>query len=128
MRIALFVTCLADALFPRAAQATVVLLERLGHEVVFPADQTCCGQMHVNTGYQQEALPLVRHHLDVFEHALRPRAQGGLGAEAIVAPSGSCVAAVRHQHPMLARLPAAAPRSPPAACQPSTPWPGRPTS
>jgi L-lactate dehydrogenase complex protein LldE len=50
MRIDLFATCLADALFPAVAIATVHLLERLGHDVVFPADQTCCGQMHVNTG------------------------------------------------------------------------------
>jgi len=102
MRIAVFATCLADALFPRAAQATVVLLERLGHEVVFPAGQTCCGQMHVNTGYQREAVPLVTHHVEVFEAALRPVAQGGLGAEAVVAPSGSCVGSVRHQHAMVA--------------------------
>jgi L-lactate dehydrogenase complex protein LldE len=96
MRIALFATCLADAMFPRAAQATVVLLERLGHEVVFPADQTCCGQMHVNTGYRREALPLVRHHVEVFERALEE------GADAVVAPSGSCVGSVRHQHAGLA--------------------------
>ena len=69
MRIAVFVTCLADAMFPKAAQATVVLLERLGHQVVFPPAQTCCGQMHINSGYQREALPLVRHHVDVFEDA-----------------------------------------------------------
>ncbi len=103
MRIALFATCLADAMVPRVAQATVVLLERLGHEVIFPAGQTCCGQMHVNTGYQREALPLVRHHVEVFEAALRPRSSGGLGAEAVVAPSGSCVGSVRHQHAMVAR-------------------------
>ena len=96
MRIALMATCLADAMFPRAAQATVVLLERLGHEVVFPADQTCCGQMHVNTGYRREALPLVRHHVEVFEAALAQ------GADAVVAPSGSCVGSVRHQHAGLA--------------------------
>jgi L-lactate dehydrogenase complex protein LldE len=66
VRIALFATCLGDALFPRAAQATVLLLERLGHDVIFPEGQTCCGQMHVNTGYQHEALPLVRHHVEVF--------------------------------------------------------------
>ncbi len=94
MRIALFATCLADAMFPRAAIATVTLLERLGHEVVFPADQTCCGQMHINTGYLAEAANLVRHHVDVFEAA---------GCDAIVAPSGSCVGAVRHQHAMVAR-------------------------
>jgi L-lactate dehydrogenase complex protein LldE len=103
MRIALFVTCLADAMFPRAAQATVVLLERLGHEVVFPQAQTCCGQMHVNTGYQAEALPVVRHHVEVFERALHPVADGGDGAQAVVAPSGSCVGSVRHQHAMVAR-------------------------
>jgi L-lactate dehydrogenase complex protein LldE len=97
MRIALFATCLADALFPRAAQATVVLLERLGHEVVFPTGQTCCGQMHINSGYQREARPLVQHHVDVFEAALRS------GADAIVAPSGSCVGSVRHQHADVAR-------------------------
>src|SRR5918911_2263462 len=97
MRIALFATCLADALFPRSAQATVVLLERLGHDVVFPDGQTCCGQMHVNTGYRREALPLVRHHVEVFEGAL------GDGAGAVVAPSGSCVGSVRHQHATVAR-------------------------
>ena len=97
MRIALFATCLADAMFPRAAQATVVLLERLGHEVVFPPGQTCCGQMHVNTGYRREALPLVRHHVEVFERALDQQ------ADAVVAPSGSCVGSVRHQHAPVAR-------------------------
>jgi L-lactate dehydrogenase complex protein LldE len=97
VRIALFATCLADALFPRAAQATVVLLERLGHQVTFPPDQTCCGQMHTNTGYRPEALRLVRHHVEVFEQALAD------GAEAVVAPSGSCVGSVRHQHADVAR-------------------------
>jgi L-lactate dehydrogenase complex protein LldE len=92
VRIALFVTCLADALYPQVGRATVALLERLGHEVVFPQAQTCCGQMHVNTGYQREALPLVRHHVEVFEPY-----------EVIVAPSGSCVGSVRHQHAMVAR-------------------------
>jgi L-lactate dehydrogenase complex protein LldE len=73
------------------------VLERLGHEVVFPADQTCCGQMHTNTGYQGDAVGLVRHHVEVFEQALAE------GAEAVVAPSGSCAGSVRHQHAMLAR-------------------------
>ena len=92
MRIALFVTCLADTLFPDVGRATVRLLERLGHQVEFPAGQTCCGQMHINTGYQRQALPLIRRHADVFA-----------GYEAIVAPSGSCAGAVRHQHAMVAR-------------------------
>ncbi|WP_144124170.1 (Fe-S)-binding protein [Catellatospora sichuanensis] len=92
MRIALFITCLSDALFPRAGQATTALLERLGHEVVFPPAQTCCGQMHINTGYQREALRLVEHHADVFADA-----------DVIVAPSASCVGSVRHQHATVAR-------------------------
>jgi L-lactate dehydrogenase complex protein LldE len=92
VRIALFVTCLADTMFPEAAKATVRLLERLGHEVVFPTGQTCCGQMHINTGYQRDALPLVRRHVRTFEPY-----------DAVVAPSGSCVGSVRHQHAMVAR-------------------------
>ena len=92
MRIALFATCLVDSLFPEVGKATVTLLERLGHQVEFPEAQTCCGQMHVNTGYQPEALPLVRRYIETFEPY-----------EAIVAPSGSCVGSVRHQHAMVAR-------------------------
>jgi L-lactate dehydrogenase complex protein LldE len=92
MRIALFATCLADTLFPAVPRATVTLLERLGHRVDFPLEQTCCGQMHVNTGYQRDALPLIRHYVDVFE----PH-------EVIVAPSGSCVGSITHQHAMVAR-------------------------
>jgi L-lactate dehydrogenase complex protein LldE len=91
MRIALFITCLADALYPRVGQATVALLERLGHEVVFPAGQTCCGQMHINSGYQREAVPLIRNHMRAFAPY-----------DYVVAPSGSCVASVRHQHAAVA--------------------------
>jgi L-lactate dehydrogenase complex protein LldE len=92
VRIALFATCLADTLFPDVPRATVTVLERLGHEVVFPLEQTCCGQMHVNTGYQRAALPLIRNYVDTFE-----------SHEVIVAPSGSCVGSIAHQHAMVAR-------------------------
>jgi len=92
MRIALFVTCLADTLFPDVGTSTTVLLERLGHRVEFPEAQTCCGQMHVNTGYQREALPLIRRYVETFEPY-----------DVIVAPSGSCVGSIRHQHAMVAR-------------------------
>jgi L-lactate dehydrogenase complex protein LldE len=92
MRVALFVTCLADALFPQVGKSTVEVLERLGHEVIFPDAQTCCGQMHINTGYRREAVKLVRHHTETFE-----------GYDAVVAPSGSCVGSVRHQHADVAR-------------------------
>src|SRR5664279_6065198 len=96
MRIALFATCLGDAMFPDVNRATTIVLERLGHTVAFPASQTCCGQMHTNTGYLHEAVPLVRHHVETFEDALAQ-------CDAIVAASGSCVGSVRHQHAMVAR-------------------------
>jgi L-lactate dehydrogenase complex protein LldE len=96
MRIALFATCLGDAMFPDVNRATTTVLERLGHTVVFPAAQTCCGQMHINTGYIDEAAPLVRHHVETFEEALSD-------CDAVVAASGSCVGSVRHQHAMIAR-------------------------
>ena len=91
MRVALFATCLVDGLFPDVGKATVRLLERLGHGVEFPLQQSCCGQMHVNTGYPRQALPLVRNHVGAFA-----------GYDAVVAPSASCVGAVRHQHAQLA--------------------------
>jgi L-lactate dehydrogenase complex protein LldE len=87
VRIALFVTCLADSLAPEAGRATVAVLERLGHEVVFPEEQTCCGQMHANSGYRDEASRLARRFLRVF---------GDDSFDAIVSPSASCVAMVRH--------------------------------
>ena len=76
-RVALFVTCLADTLFPQVGQATVTVLERLGIEVVFPLEQTCCGQMHANSGYPGEAELLARRFVEVFD-----------GFDAIVTPSG----------------------------------------
>jgi L-lactate dehydrogenase complex protein LldE len=91
MRVALFITCFNDALFPRTGQALVRILEDLGHQVVFPNEQTCCGQIHFNTGYRREARPLLHRFLRVFG-----------GADAVVAPSASCVAMVREQYPMLA--------------------------
>jgi L-lactate dehydrogenase complex protein LldE len=92
VRVALFVTCLVDGLFPDVGKATVALLERLGLKVEVPMAQTCCGQMHVNTGYARAALPLVRRHVAAFS-----------GYEAVVVPSGSCAGSVRHQHAWVAR-------------------------
>jgi L-lactate dehydrogenase complex protein LldE len=93
MRVALLITCLADTLFPEVGRATVTVLERLGHEVVFPEEQTCCGQMHANSGYRREAVPLVRRTVRAFAEA---------GADAVVCPSGSCTAMVRDQYRGLA--------------------------
>ncbi|MFB6392799.1 heterodisulfide reductase-related iron-sulfur binding cluster, partial [Polymorphospora sp. 2-325] len=91
MRIALFVTCLADTIAPRVGIATVTLLRRLGHRVTFDPAQTCCGQMHVNSGYPRQALPLVRRYVEAYEDA-----------EAVVVPSGSCTGSIRHQHAVVA--------------------------
>jgi L-lactate dehydrogenase complex protein LldE len=93
MKAALFITCLVDGVVPDVAKATVRLLQRLGVDVEVPMQQTCCGQMHVNTGYPREALPLVRNHVAAFD-----------AYEYIVSPSGSCTASVRHQHAAVARL------------------------
>ncbi len=90
MRIALFVTCVADTMFPEAGRATVAVLERLGHEVVFPVEQTCCGQMHVNSGYQDEAARLAHRFIEVFGDY-----------ELVVSPSSSCVGTVRELYPQM---------------------------
>ena len=92
MRISLFVTCLTDTLAPETGKAVVRVLERLGHEVEFRREQTCCGQMHLNTGYRDEALELARRFVRVFRDA-----------EVIVAPSASCVGTVRELYPALAQ-------------------------
>jgi len=87
MRVALFITCFNDTLFPDAGRATVALLERLGCTVDFPAEQTCCGQLHGNSGYEDQAKPLARRFRRVFGDA-----------EAVVSPSASCVGFVRDHY------------------------------
>lgn len=91
-RVALFATCINDTMMPGAPAATVRLLERLGCTVEFPRAQTCCGQVLTNTGYFDEAVVTARAYVRAFGDY-----------DYIVGPSGSCVASVRHQHPMLAR-------------------------
>jgi len=92
VRVALMVTCLNDALFPEAGRAVVRLLRRLGVDVDFPEEQTCCGQPMVNTGYLDEAVPLVRNFVSAFD-----------GYDYVVTPSGSCAGCARHQHRLVAR-------------------------
>ena len=91
MVISLFITCYNDTLFPETGKAVVAVLERLGHSVEFRAAQTCCGQMHYNTGYAREALPLMRRMVEVFR-----------GSGPICVPSASCVAMMRDHYPKLA--------------------------
>ena len=91
MTISLFITCYNDTLFPESGIAVVRVLERLGHTVEFRNAQTCCGQMHMNTGYAPEATSLLRRFTDVFADA-----------EVICCPSSSCVAMIRDHYPRLA--------------------------
>jgi L-lactate dehydrogenase complex protein LldE len=86
VRIALFITCFNDTLFPGVGRSVVELLERLGCSVEFPLEQTCCGQMHVNSGYEADALTAR------FERVFAPY-------DVVVSPSASCVAHVRHHLP-----------------------------
>jgi L-lactate dehydrogenase complex protein LldE len=88
VKIALFATCVGDTMFPEAVRATVEVLERVGHEVVFPADQTCCGQMHVNSGYARDGERLGERLAGVFH-----------GHDVVVAPSSSCVGHLREHVP-----------------------------
>ncbi len=90
MKVALFVTCLVDGVFPSVGRATVELLERLGVTVEVPLAQTCCGQMHINSGYGRKAVPLVRSYTETFQDY-----------DYVVTPSGSCAGSIRHQHPGL---------------------------
>ena len=84
-RVSLFVTCIVDQLFPRVGMAMAGVLERLGYEVDFPENQTCCGQPAFNSGYREEARTVARHFLNTFEDA-----------ETVVVPSGSCTSMITH--------------------------------
>jgi L-lactate dehydrogenase complex protein LldE len=83
MEVSLFIPCLVDRFLPEIGEATADVLERMGHKVVYDSRQTCCGQPAYNSGHTREAAALARRFMDVFERA-----------EAVVAPSGSCVSMV----------------------------------
>lgn len=87
MKVALFITCFNDTLFPGTGKAVVEILERVGQHVIFPEEQTCCGQMHFNTGYQSAAMPLIRRFVEIFS-----------SYEVVVSPSASCVGMVREMY------------------------------
>jgi L-lactate dehydrogenase complex protein LldE len=90
MRASLFITCYNDTLFPETGRAVVALLERVGVTLDFHPQQTCCGQMHANTGFREEAFSLARRFVRMYQDT-----------EAIVIPSSSCVAMMRDQYPGL---------------------------
>lgn len=90
-KVALFVTCMVDMMYPQVGIAAVELLEQQGVEVVFPEGQTCCGQPAFNAGYHEEAVSMATHFLDVFGPLLET---GEI--EAVVVPSGSCATMTGH--------------------------------
>jgi L-lactate dehydrogenase complex protein LldE len=90
MRASLFITCYNDTLYPETGRAVVTLLERLGVDVGFRPAQTCCGQMHANTGFRSEAYSQAKRFVRIYQDA-----------EAVVIPSSSCVAMIRDQYPGL---------------------------
>jgi L-lactate dehydrogenase complex protein LldE len=85
VQVALFVTCVNNAIYPETGRAVVTVLERLGHTVSFPQPQTCCGQLHLNAGYRPEGLALARSVVETFATA-----------DAVVVPSASCAGTIRH--------------------------------
>jgi L-lactate dehydrogenase complex protein LldE len=87
VKVALFIPCYVDQLYPNVGLATARVLEKHGCEVVFPEEQTCCGQPMANAGFADEAAPLARRFLEVFR-----------GFDHIVCPSGSCTSMVRHHY------------------------------
>jgi L-lactate dehydrogenase complex protein LldE len=92
MKVSLFITCLVDQFFPEVGMSVVSVLRRLGAEVDFPADQTCCGQPAFNSGFSSEARDLAKRFIAIFENS-----------EYVVAPSGSCTSMVRVFYPELFR-------------------------
>src|SRR6516225_360167 len=90
MRVSLFITCYNDTLYPETGRAVVRLLERLGVDVEFRPAQTCCGQMHANTGFRAEAFSQAKRFVQLYADA-----------ETVVIPSSSCVAMIRDQYPGL---------------------------
>ncbi len=91
MVISLFITCYNDTLFPETGKAVVAVLERLGHTVEFRREQTCCGQMHYNSGYARDAVPMMRRMIDVYR-----------GSGLVCVPSASCVSMMRDHYPKMA--------------------------
>lgn len=88
MKVGLFVTCLVDAWLPQIGQAAVEVLERLGVSVEVPPGQSCCGQLHINTGYPDLAVPLVRGHLQAFADYEAIVIGGGLSRREASEPPG----------------------------------------
>ena len=90
MHASLFITCYNDTLYPETGRAVVALLERLGVELDFLPQQTCCGQMHANTGFRAEAFSQAKRFVQLYRDV-----------ETVVIPSSSCVAMIRDQYPGL---------------------------
>lgn len=90
MKVALFITCLADAFYPKVGMSVVNVLQKLGVEVEFPKEQTCCGQPAYNSGFHKDAMKAAKQVILAFENS-----------ETVVTPSGSCAAMIHHYYPVL---------------------------
>lgn len=91
MHVQLFISCILDSLYPQIGEAVVQILQRVGAQVEFPHDQTCCGQPAFNAGMRAQARPVAQHTIRVFEKTQGP----------IIIPSGSCAGMIRHGYPEL---------------------------
>jgi L-lactate dehydrogenase complex protein LldE len=85
-----FGTCLVDAMYPEAGLAAIRLLRREGLSVIFPQEQSCCGQPAFNSGFTEEARAVARKQIRVFSEPYP-----------IVVPSGSCAGMMKHHYPKL---------------------------
>ena len=89
-KVALFIQCLVDTMFPEVGEAMIQIFDKLGIKVLCPEDQTCCGQSAFNSGYHHEAKVAARRHVEIFKDA-----------DYIVCPSGSCTMMVKRHYPEL---------------------------
>jgi L-lactate dehydrogenase complex protein LldE len=90
LKVGLFITCIVDSIFPNVGVAMTKILQAHGCEVVFPQEQTCCGQPSFNSGYCDASRDVATTLLRAFEDA-----------DVVVSPSGSCVGMIRHYYPQL---------------------------
>lgn len=90
MKASIFITCLADSIYPNVGESMARLLDHLGVELDFPEGQTCCGQPAFNSGYRNEAREVAKTLIEAFDKS-----------EYVIGPSGSCVGMIQHYYPML---------------------------
>ena len=86
-KIALFIPCYIDLLYPNVAIASLELLEKLGLTVDYPEQQTCCGQPMYNTGCSNDAITVAKKLCNLFKNY-----------DYIICPSGSCTSMIKNHY------------------------------